>query len=128
MVCQTSPISSTEEPSDFDEDGTCDLIDPDDDNDGWTDLQDAFPFDSLEWEDRNSDGLGDNAHPLTIMDKMKLNPGVSIMAIGSVAAMLSGTLAFLFGRSRLKEQFDEDRGWDEEPEEEDGYYDEWEYQ
>jgi hypothetical protein len=62
------------------------------------------------------------------MDKMKLNPGVSIMAIGSVAAMLSGTLAFLFGRSRLKEQFDEDRGWDEEPEEEDGYYDEWEYQ
>ena len=34
VVCQTSPISSTEEPSDFDEDGTCDLIDPDDDNDG----------------------------------------------------------------------------------------------
>ncbi|MBN87720.1 MAG: hypothetical protein CMA75_04445, partial [Euryarchaeota archaeon] len=126
VVCQTSPISATEEPSDFDEDGTCDLIDPDDDNDGWTDLQDAFPFDSSEWEDRNSDGLGDNAHPLTIMDKMKLNPGVSIMAIGSVAAMLSGTLAFLFGRSRLKEQFDEDRGWDEEPEEEGGYYDEWE--
>ena len=59
---------------------------------------------------------------------MKLNPGVSIMAIGSLAAMLSGTLAFLFGRSRLKEQFDEDRGWDEEPKEEDGYYDEWEYQ
>ena len=128
VVCQTSPISATEEPSDFDEDGTCDLIDPDDDNDGWTDLQDAFPFDRLEWEDRNSDGLGDNAHPLTIMDKMKLNPGVSIMAIGSLAAMLSGTLAFFFGRSRLKDQFDEDQGWDEEPEEDDGYYDEWEYQ
>ena len=109
-------------------DGVCNALDPDDDNDGWTDLQDAFPFDSLEWEDRNSDGLGDNAHPLTIMDKMKLNPGVSIMAIGSLAAMLSGTLAFFFGRSRLKDQFDEDQGWDEEPEEDDGYYDEWEYQ
>ena len=106
----------------------CDLIDPDDDNDGWTDLQDAFPFDSLEWEDRNSDGLGDNAHPLTIMDKMKLNPGVSIMAIGSVAAMLSGTLAFFFGRSKLKEKFEEDQAWDEEAEEDGGYYDGWENQ
>ena len=62
------------------------------------------------------------------MDKMKLNPGVSIMAIGSLAAMLSGTLAFFFGSSRLKDQFDEDQGWDEEPEEDAGYYDEWEYQ
>ena len=62
------------------------------------------------------------------MDRMKLNPGVSVMAIGSVAAMLSGTLAFLFGRSSLKEQIDDDQGWDEGPEEDDGYYDEWEYQ
>ena len=62
------------------------------------------------------------------MDKMKLNPGVSIMAIGSVAAMLSGTLAFLFGRSKLKEKLDKDLGWDEEAEEEGGNYDEWEYQ
>ena len=128
VVCQTSPISATEEPSDFDEDGTCDLIDPDDDNDGWTDLQDAFPFDSLEWEDRNFDGLGDNAHPLTIMDRMKLNPGVSVMAIGSLAAMLSGTLAFLFGRSRLKEQIRDDQGWDEGDEDDDGDFEEWEYQ
>ncbi len=128
VVCQTSPISATEEPSDFDGDGTCDLIDPDDDNDGWADYQDAFPFDSLEWEDRNSDGLGDNANPLTIMDNMRLNPGVSVIAVGSVAAMLSGTLAFFFGRSRLKVQFDDDQGWDEGPEEGDGYYDEWEYQ
>ena len=62
------------------------------------------------------------------MDKMKLNPGVSIMAIGSVAAMLSGTLAFFFGRSKLKEKFEEDQAWDEEAEEDGGYYDGWENQ
>ena len=124
-VCETSPIASSEVPDDFDGDLTCDLIDPDDDNDGVIDSEDAFPYDSSEWVDRNSDGKGDNAHPLTIMDKMKLNPEVSIIAIGIVASMLSATMAFLFGRSRLKEDFDEDQGWDEE---EDDYYGDWEYQ
>ena len=124
-VCETSPIASSEVPSDFDGDLTCDLIDPDDDNDGVTDQEDAFPFDASEWVDRNSDGLGDNAHPLTIMDKMKLNPEISIIAIGSLAAMLSATMAFLFGRSRLSEQFDDDQGWDEDG---DDQYDDWEYQ
>ena len=124
-MCETSPIASSEVPSDFDGDLTCDLIDPDDDNDGVTDQEDAFPFDASEWVDRNSDGLGDNAHPLTIMDKMKLNPEISIIAIGSLAAMLSATMAFLFGRSRLSEQFDDDKGWDEDG---DDQYDDWEYQ
>ena len=124
-MCETSPIASSEVPDDFDGDLTCDLIDPDDDNDGVIDSEDAFPFDPSEWVDRNSDGKGDNAHPLTIMDKMKLNPEVSIIAIGIVASMLSATMAFLFGRSRLKEDFDEDQGWDEE---EDDYYGDWEYQ
>jgi hypothetical protein len=128
VVCETSPISSGEIPADFDGDLTCDLIDPDDDNDGVIDQEDAFPYDSEEWVDRNSDGLGDNANPLTIMDKMKLNPEVSIIAIGSVAAMLSATMAFLFGRSRLKEQYDEDQSWVEEDEDEDDYYADWEYQ
>jgi hypothetical protein len=107
---------------------TCDLIDPDDDNDGVIDQEDAFPYDSDEWVDRNSDGLGDNANPLTVMDKMKLNPEVSIIVIGSVAAMLSATMAFLFGRSKLKEQYDEDQDWVEEAEDEDDYYADWEYQ
>jgi len=128
VVCETSPISSGEIPADFDGDLTCDLIDPDDDNDGVIDQEDAFPYDSEEWVDRNSDGLGDNANPLTIMDKMKLNPEVSIIVIGSVAAMLSATMAFLFGRSRLKEQYDEDQSWVEEDEDEDDYYADWEYQ
>ena len=128
IMCETSPISSGEIPADFDGDLTCDLIDPDDDNDGVIDSEDAFPYDSEEWVDRNLDGLGDNANPLTIMDKMKLNPEVSIIAIGSLAAMLSATMAFLFGRSRLKEQYDEDQGWVEEVEDEDDYYADWEYQ
>ena len=36
--------------------------------------------------------------------------------------------AFLFGRSKLKEKFEEDPAWDEEAEEDGGYYDEWENQ
>ena len=62
------------------------------------------------------------------MDRMKLNPVASTMAIGSVAAMLSGTLAFLIGRSRLKEQIGDDQGWKYGAEDDDGYYEEWEYQ
>ena len=89
------------------------------------DQEDAFPFDASEWVDRNSDGLGDNAHPLTIMDNMKLNPEISIIAIGSLAAMLSATMAFLFGRNRLREQFDDDQGWEEDG---DDQFDDWEYQ
>ncbi len=123
-VCETSPIASSEFPSDFDGDLTCDLIDPDDDNDGVIDQEDAFPFDAGEWVDRNSDGLGDNAHPLTVMDKMKLNPEISIVAIGSLAAMLSATMAFLFGRSKIRDQFDDDQGWEEEEDD----YDDWEFQ
>ena len=128
IVCQTSPVSSSEVPDDFDGDLTCDLIDFDDDDDGVADLEDAFPFDPDEWVDRNSDGLGDNANPLTVMDKMKLNPEISILVIGSIAGMLSGTMAFLFGRSRLREDFDDDRGWDYEDDEADDYYAEREYQ
>ena len=127
-VCETSPIASGEVPADFDGDLTCDLIDPDDDNDGVIDQEDAFPYDPEEWVDRNSDGLGDNANPLTVMDKMKLNPEVSLIAIGSLAAMLSATMAFLFGRSRLREQYDEDQDWGEEDEGEGDYYADWEFQ
>ena len=81
-------------------------------------------FDAGEWVDRNSDGLGDNAHPLTVMDKMKLNPEISIVAIGSLAAMLSATMAFLFGRSKIRDQFDDDQGWEEDEDD----YDDWEFQ
>lgn len=46
--------------SDFDGDGIADILDPDDDNDGVTDTQDAFPKDALEVVDTDLDGIGDN--------------------------------------------------------------------
>jgi hypothetical protein len=45
---------------DNDSDGVGDLLDVDDDNDGFLDSEDAFPLDSEEWYDTDSDGLGDN--------------------------------------------------------------------
>jgi hypothetical protein len=46
---------------DFDNDSIPDYIDEDDDNDGVIDVEDAFPYDPLEWEDTDLDGIGDNA-------------------------------------------------------------------
>jgi len=46
---------------DTDEDGTIDMADSDDDNDGVYDIQDAFPLDPNEWSDFDNDGVGDNA-------------------------------------------------------------------
>ncbi|MFL2956710.1 MAG: hypothetical protein ACJZ39_04515 [Candidatus Thalassarchaeaceae archaeon] len=48
-------------PPDNDRDGLCDELDPDDDNDGWWDVDDAFPFDDSESSDLDGDGIGDNA-------------------------------------------------------------------
>jgi len=46
---------------DSDADGLADDLDPDDDNDGVPDVDDAFPFDPTEWADTDGDGIGDNA-------------------------------------------------------------------
>ena len=46
---------------DTDSDGIPDIIDPDDDNDGYLDDLDAFPLDPNEWDDTDSDGIGNNA-------------------------------------------------------------------
>ncbi|MGB1777041.1 MAG: hypothetical protein ACPHIY_00880, partial [Candidatus Thalassarchaeaceae archaeon] len=48
---------------DTDLDGMPDLIDDDDDNDGYDDTDDAFPLDPTEWVDTDGDGVGDNADP-----------------------------------------------------------------
>ena len=48
-------------PPDFDNDYICDFLDFDDDNDGFNDDVDAFPFDSSEWNDYDLDGIGDNS-------------------------------------------------------------------
>ena len=34
---------------------------PDGDGDGWADVDDAFPFESTQWNDTDMDGYGDNA-------------------------------------------------------------------
>ncbi len=46
---------------DVDGDGLTDDVDPDDDNDGVADADDAFPFDPAEWSDSDGDGIGNNA-------------------------------------------------------------------
>lgn len=47
--------------NDFDEDGVGDLADPDDDDDGYYDVVDVFPYDPTEWNDTDDDGIGDNS-------------------------------------------------------------------
>ena len=62
-ACGTDPLDATDFPADFDGDLTCDVVDPDDDNDGVEDQTDAFPFDPYESSDLDIDGIGDNADP-----------------------------------------------------------------
>ena len=46
---------------DTDNDGIPNLIDPDDDGDGYDDGEDVFPLDGTEHEDTDLDGIGNNA-------------------------------------------------------------------
>lgn len=46
---------------DFDLDGMSDIWDEDDDNDGYLDYEDRFPYDASECCDFDNDGIGDNA-------------------------------------------------------------------
>ena len=48
---------------DTDGDGIDDSVDPDDDNDTYADLIDAFPLDNSEWLDTDGDNIGNNADP-----------------------------------------------------------------
>ena len=82
-------------PSDFDMDGTCDVIDPDDDNDGIIDALDAFDKDPSEWQDRNNDGKGDIANPLSVMDHINLNPGITIVGAGIILGLIAGILTYI---------------------------------
>ncbi len=106
-------------PADNDGDGTCDAIDADDDNDGVLDALDVFPFDGTEWEDRNGDGLGDNGHPLTLVDKMKLNPVLTGVVFTLILAIIAGVVAFSMGRrtGRAEETWkdDEYQRYDQQP-------------
>lgn len=46
---------------DFDNDGIKNDVDTDDDGDGVSDEEDAFPYDDSEWLDTDRDGIGNNA-------------------------------------------------------------------
>ena len=63
FACGTDQLNGTEMPSDFDNDGLCDIFDDDSDNDGVVDTLDAFPYDDSESEDADGDGIGNNADP-----------------------------------------------------------------
>ena len=105
---------ASETPVDLDGDGTCDAIDPDDDNDGFPDPQcvntgigtaskltyvecavgdeDRFPRDANEWYDANEDGLGDQANPITLIDKVSYDPLPYVGIVGAIAAAGYGLL------------------------------------
>jgi len=59
--CSRSPTDAESIPLDNDGDGICDNNDNDDDEDGYLDVEDEFPYDSSEWVDNDRDEIGDNA-------------------------------------------------------------------
>ncbi|GIT10655.1 MAG: hypothetical protein CM1200mP32_01480 [Methanobacteriota archaeon] len=52
-------------PDDYDGDGLCDKVDPDDDGDGTPDTDDAFPFDPTENADLEATALVTTQTPTT---------------------------------------------------------------
>jgi len=81
-------------------DGIGDNADIDDDNDGVLDDSDSFPLDPNEWQDRNNDGLGDNAYPLSIIEKLSLHP---IMLMGTLLTLFAIIGAIIFRPLKKKE-------------------------
>ncbi|HQQ62130.1 MAG TPA: thrombospondin type 3 repeat-containing protein [Pseudomonadales bacterium] len=55
------PLVANTDQSDIDHDGKGDVCDPDIDGDKIPNEKDAFPFDPKEWDDKNHNGIGDNA-------------------------------------------------------------------
>ena len=103
-MCGTASLAANSVPTDTDGDGTCDAVDPDDDGDGVPDLDDEFPLDGSEWEDRNGDGLGDNAHPLSIVDHMKLNPALTALVIILLLAAIGASVAVVLLRRKDEDE------------------------
>jgi hypothetical protein len=53
------------------------IVDPDIDNDGVINADDAFPEDSTQWDDTDGDGFGDNPSPAYQPDSCVMVPGTS---------------------------------------------------
>jgi len=60
-TCGSDSLDANSTPADWDGDHICDISDADDDNDGYDDVNDAFPNDPSEVNDNDGDGTGDNA-------------------------------------------------------------------
>ena len=58
--CDSEPLDATSKPEDFDNDFLPDCLDPDLDNDGVDNAEDAFDYDSNAWTDTDGDGLADD--------------------------------------------------------------------
>ncbi|NQY57717.1 MAG: hypothetical protein HRT86_14760, partial [Ilumatobacteraceae bacterium] len=58
ITCGSDPDDASSVPQDTDGDGICDVMDYDDDGDGYDDANDSFPLDDTEWEDTDNDGIG----------------------------------------------------------------------
>lgn len=75
---------------DLDGDGLVDWLDTDNDGDGVTNTQDAFPLSPAEWLDTDADGVGNNADPdddgdglPDSVDANPLNPSVGMHLDGA---------------------------------------------
>lgn len=79
---------------DTDGDGMPDATDPDDDNDGTLDDDDAFPLDSTEIADNDEDGIGNNADTDDdndgISDELELANGLNPLDASDASADLDG--------------------------------------
>ncbi len=82
----SDPCSGADIPADFDDDKISDLNDPDDDNDGVSDLSDAFQIDSL-------NGLG--TAPRLNYGWAIGQPGVGLLGLGFTGLMNGGGVNYL---------------------------------
>ena len=60
-MCIRDSLNASSSPADTDSDGSCDFLDPDDDNDSVMDVDDDLPEDPNESKDTDGDGIGNNA-------------------------------------------------------------------
>lgn len=93
-----------ENAGDTDGDGLRDFEDPDIDNDGIDNAEDAFPRDPHEWKDTDGDGIGDNSDPdidgdgiPNDLDLHPLDPTLVSNAQGSLAKQQLGSAVLLLG-------------------------------
>jgi hypothetical protein len=74
-----------------------DPLDPDTDDDGYSDKDDIFPLDYDEWADTDSDGIGDNSDFVKTMARYQTQTDV-MLDLGILAAISLAATIFLRSR------------------------------